>query len=255
MDDDPETLQLVRAALGESRWHIAGATDRHAAGSMLREHQSDVMLLNLEVSKEERLDLLWLMRQIRPRTRIILITPSGSPSDVLRAVRDHVFSYFTKPLIAESLKEMIERAAAADNWEDGIEVLSARPGWISLRLRCRQLTADRLLQFFRELATPLTDLQRENLATAFRIVFMDAIEHGAGDRYQTIEVTYFHTARSIIYLVQHRFEGFAYEHLQHSEGPVMTAPGLGLLAAQLLVDEVVCNEKGNEVLLIKYLST
>ena len=39
----------------------------------------------------------------------------------------------TDDLYMRKAREMIERAAAADNWEDGIELLSAHPRWISLR--------------------------------------------------------------------------------------------------------------------------
>ena len=40
-------------------------------------------------------------------------------------------------------------------------------------------TADRILQFLREMGTDLPHSERENIATAFREILLNAIEHGA----------------------------------------------------------------------------
>ncbi|MEO8126927.1 MAG: ATP-binding protein [Bryobacteraceae bacterium] len=271
IDDDPETARLLRRALPEDSWQIADTVDPECAPAMLREKQSDVTLLNLDLAKGSGVSLLWLLRQVRPRTRVILITPAITSIDIIQAIRAHVFSYFSKPFEVEPVVEMIARAAAAVDWEDGIEVLSARSGWISLRLRCRQLTADRLVQFFRELKTTLSDDERENVAIAFREMLLNAIEHGGlFDPYQEVNVTYFRTNKAIIYLIQDPGQGFSFDRLPHAaisnpaHSPAahieyraqhgLRAGGFGILIARKLVDEALYNEKGNEVLLIKYLS-
>lgn len=163
------------------------------------------------------MNLLWLLRQVRPRTRMIVLTAEGSSSGVIRAIREHVFAYFSKPIVAETVVEMIARAAAANNWEDGIEVLSARPGWISLSLRSRQLTADRLLQFFRELKMDLAEQEREDIATAFREMLLNAIEHGGRfDPNQMVRVSYYRLTKAVVYLIQDPGEGFSFKALPHA---------------------------------------
>lgn len=256
LDDDPETLRTLQQVLPEDTWRVEGAADRHTAASMLREHQSDVVLLNLDVARSERLDLLWLMRQVRPRARIILITPAGTPADVIKAIREHVFSYFSKPLAGEQLKAMIERAAAATDWEDGIEIVSAHPGWISLRLRCRQLTADRLLQFFRELDAPIAGSDRVNIAIAFRELLLRAIEHNRQfDPNRSVLVSCFKTARALIYLIQDPVLSFDVDHRQMIDrNESVPFRDLGVLDTQRIADEVLFSDKGGEVLLIKYIS-
>ena len=59
-------------------------------------------------------------------------------------------------------------------------MISALPTWISLRVACRRVTADRLTRFIVELAAGLPDLDRNDLATAFREMLLNAMEHGAG---------------------------------------------------------------------------
>ena len=95
---------------------------------------------------------------------------------MLSLIRAHAFSHFRKPVSINALAAMIRRAADAQDWEDGIEVLSAGPNWISLRLRCRLLTAERLLHFFEEIDSDLPLDDREHLTNAFREMLNNAIE-------------------------------------------------------------------------------
>jgi len=104
---------------------------------------------------------------------------------------------------------------------------------------------------------------------AFREMLLNAMEHGAGfDREKVIEVTAARTARAIVYHFRDPGKGFdkadlSQAHSAHSAKEMLaeierrTALGLrpggfGMLLAKEIVDELVYNEKGNEVLLIKH---
>ena len=165
VDDDPETARMLGQALSPL-WRIETVTSPEEAASILRARAPCAALVNLDLPGGGGMNLLWLLRQVAPDQDD---RPDGRRlvKRRHRAIREHVFAYFSKPIVAETVVEMIARAAAANNWEDGIEVLSARPGWISLSLRSRQLTADRLLQFFRELKMDLAEQEREDIAMAF----------------------------------------------------------------------------------------
>jgi len=165
---------------------------------------------------------------------------------------------------------MVDRAIAEPDWDDGIEVLSDKPNWISVRASCRQLTADRLLNFLDELSVDLTDDDRKNTGTAFREILMNAIEHGGEfDPAKRVEITRVRTAGMLMYFVRDPGPGFDFANLPHAaisspDNPVrhvvyrdehgMRAGGFGLLVAGGLVDELVHNSQGNEAVLIKYLS-
>jgi anti-sigma regulatory factor (Ser/Thr protein kinase) len=189
---------------------------------------------------------------------------------VIDSLREHAFSYFSKPISPRMVAEMVHEALSAPSWDDGIEVLSARPEWITLRVQCRTLTADRLLQFMREMATDLPSQETDKIATAFREILMNAIEHGAGlDPSKKIHVSYVRTRRMIIYYVRDPGEGFSFDalpqaavsnppgdpahHLTYRVEHGMRPGGFGILLARELVDDLIYNEKGNEVLLVKYL--
>lgn len=156
-------------------------------------------------------------------------------------------------------------------WQDDIEVLSAGAHWISLRLRSKPETADRLMAFVREMEMDFPPEERENIAAAFRELLMNAIEHGGeSDPQKRVQVTCVRTTRAIIYLIQDPGQGFSFEDIAHAaianppDEPArhlevraergVRPGGFGILLTRNLVDELIYNEKGNEVLFIKYLN-
>ena len=100
-------------------------------------------------------------------------------------------------------------------------------------------------------------------------MLLNAIEHGGGsDPRKWVQVTYIRTSRAVVYHVQDPGRGFSLDSLAHAAVSSPDDPfqhtavrsemglrpgGFGILLAGKLVDEMLYNENGNEVLLIKYL--
>jgi len=199
-----------------------------------------------------------------------VMTVASTPEDIVHALREHAFTYLSKPLNIPAVSQMVDTALASTPSDDDIEVLSAQPHWISLRLRCKAETADRILQFLREIAVDLPANEKENIATAFREILSNAIEHGAdSDPNKHVFITYVRGERSLFYYVRDPGKGFSFEDIPHAavsnptDSPIdhvevrqqrgMRPGGFGIFMTRQLVDEMIYNEKGNEVLLIKYL--
>jgi len=135
---------------------------------------------------------------------------------------------------------------------------------------CDLLTADRLVRFMTEREDSLPEKDRDLLMTAFREMLLNAMEHGAGfDPEKVIEVTAAQTARAIVFHFRDPGTGFDRSGLAHAApspepADVMKTAieraanglrpgGFGMLIVRQIVDELVYNEQGNEVLLIKHL--
>jgi anti-sigma regulatory factor (Ser/Thr protein kinase) len=117
----------------------------------------------------------------------------------------------------------------------------------------------------------LPEVDRDLLMVAFREMLVNAMEHGAGfDPEKVIEVTAARTARAIVYHFRDPGAGFSPEAKKRTteastpDAVIATAlqraemglrpGGFGVLIARQIADELVFNERGNEVLLIKHLS-
>jgi anti-sigma regulatory factor (Ser/Thr protein kinase)/CheY-like chemotaxis protein len=229
----------------------------------------DLVLTDPETTGADDVELLLRIHGIRPGTKVIVIASSSTPQTVLEAISRHAFSYFTNPFDSDALKDMIRLALALPAWEDAIEVKSAKPDWIALKVKCKKVTADRVVQFFRELKMDLPADQRDDIATAFREMLLNAMEHGASfDPDQQVVISCVRAVRVMVYRIEDPGEGFSFECLPHAAISNPDSPtdhviyriehdirpgGFGILIAKKLVDELIFSEKGNEVVLIKYL--
>jgi anti-sigma regulatory factor (Ser/Thr protein kinase) len=200
---------------------------------------------------------------------MIILTRQGTALDVVEALRQRAFSYFSQPYSFATLSEMIHMALERPCWDDGIEVVSATPNWIRLLVRCDVGTADRMMQFFNEMAD-LPEEEKSQVAYALREMLMNAITHGGQfDPSQYVEIQYVRGQRAVACRVKDPGRGFALDELYHAavsnpfEDPVrhmqvrdaigLPPGGYGILLSRHLVDELIYNEAGNEVVLVKYL--
>jgi len=270
VDDDADVHGLLHAALNARDRRIESAYDGHAGLRLVKNAAYDLVLADLNLPGLDGMTLLERIREVRPDARVVLMTAANTPETVVRAIRERAFCYFSKPFTVNAVAEMVERALSGTDAEDDIQVLSARPNWLGLRLRCKVETAGRIVQFIRELGMDLPAAEQDRVTTAFREILLNAIEHGAGgDPDKKVFITYVRTKRAAMYYVRDPGKGFSFDHLEHAavsnpaDSPVehtgireklgMRPGGFGILMTRELVDELIYSEHGNEVLLIKYL--
>jgi CheY-like chemotaxis protein/anti-sigma regulatory factor (Ser/Thr protein kinase) len=270
VDDDPDIHRLLAAALSHVNYLIEDRFDGLEALSLLEAQPCDLVITDVRMPGLNGLELLRRIHQMRPGTKVLVMTAESTPATIISSLRDQAVGYFSKPFSLDAVAETVARALRARAWEGDIEVLSAIPQWIALQLHCKLEIADRLIPFLSELVTDLSLQEREDVGTAFRELLMNAIEHGAGkDPSKTVRVDYVRTAQSMIYKILDPGEGFSFNHLTHAavsnqpEAPYqhcevrdrlgLRPGGFGILLTKHLADELIYNEKGNEVLLIKYI--
>src|SRR5215475_14348243 len=266
---DAEVSREISSALAAAELpaeHSAGYAD---ALHRLRVRAFGVVITDPNSTFEEDLALLEEMRQIRPGVKCIVLAAHSTPDTVIAALRARVFACFTPPFEVDEIVNLARGAASDNEWRDDIHILSARPGWVSLRVNCRMITAERLLSFAKELSVRLPDDTREEMMVALREILINAMEHGAAfNPEQVVELTAVRTDRAMVFYVRDPGAGFRRESLSHAaianpsddpaahilqrEAAGMRPGGYGLLLASGTVDELIYNEIGNEVLLVKY---
>jgi anti-sigma regulatory factor (Ser/Thr protein kinase)/CheY-like chemotaxis protein len=266
---NPDIEALLVGILEPNAWAIQHTTDNATALDLAQKKGFDLIVTNEKTSGREDIELLRKIRRIRPHTRLIILADESTPADVITSMRERAFSYFSTPFSPFQLAALIQHAIDEPCWDDGIEVISATPEWIRLRARCDLKTADRVLQFFDEIAE-LPDPERTAVGTAFREMLINAIEHGGGlDPNLQVEVSYVRARHMVACRISDPGEGFTLDeiphaaianpeddpvrHVEYREARGMRPGGFGVLLAQRLVDELVYSELGNEVQLIKYL--
>ena len=268
VDADPQIDMAVMAVLSPEEWHVVHVQDNAAALEWAGTKRIDLVITGPSTSGKQDVTLLRAIRRIQPDVRVIILTDRSTPADVIASMRERAFAYFTTPFTPEVFEHMV-RNAMADGWEDGVKVVSATPEWICLLVRCDLQSADRLMQFMKEIAClPPEELQPVGIA--FREMLMNAIRYGGKfdpDKY--VEISYVKARHAVACKVKDPGVGFALDelyhaavanpadnplrHLNYREAAGLPAGGYGILLTRHMVDELIYNEQGNEVLLIKYL--
>ena len=268
VDDDASLCTLITHIL-EQRGHAVVTCGTGVEGiRLLRERRYDLLLLDIALPDIDGLSLLHVWRG-RNGTKIIVITADDTAETLMTAIRAGAYLYIRKPFRPEQLRDLVANALNAHEPQP-IEVLSAKPDWLELSVPCSRDSAERMDQFMRQIKIDLPDEAREGVAQAFRELLMNAVEWGGGlDPTRRVRISLLRTPRMLQYRVSDPGPGFRLEDLPHAAinnapGEVFTHEtvrqqkgmrpgGLGLMMVRAVADELLYNEKQNEVIFIKYL--
>ena len=152
-----------------------------------------------------------------------------------------------------------------------MEVVSVLPEWVELRVPCDLAVISPLQKLLKQLESDLPPEIGEAITYALREMLSNAVEYGGRlDPAQRIEVRFVRLKRAVICRVKDPGDGFDPARLDHAainnpnhdpirhasvrEAKGLRAGGFGILLTRQLVDELVYNERHNEVLFVKYLA-
>jgi CheY-like chemotaxis protein/anti-sigma regulatory factor (Ser/Thr protein kinase) len=268
VDDDDATRDGLRELLALNGFSVETAQNGPQALDAIRGHDVGVVLLDVGLPGMSGLEVLARCAEERRLTKIVVVTGMDAPETALCALRQHAYDFLPKPIDSARLVDMVQRALTASN-HPPIEVLSARPEWVELLVPCTREAVDRIQSFLCQLEADLPPEVRESVGIAFRELLMNGIEWGGQlNPAQTVRVACLRTRRMLLYRIADPGAGFRLDDLSHAAGsdashPIahdrvreekgLRAGGFGLVMIRSVADELVYNERRNEVVFVKYL--
>ena len=269
VDDDRTTRHVLKKVLTSAGFTTSVAKDGVEGLKALRAHRFDLLLLDVWMPRMNGLDLLAQLRNRKSRPRVLVMTSDDAPETLLKAVREQAFDYVHKPVepavLLRTVRDVIKAADAPP-----IEVISARPEWVELVVPCTREAAERIQNVVAHLDADLEPEMRESIAYAFRELLLNAVEWGGKlDPSRKVRISCLRARKMLLYRIADPGPGFNIEDLPHAaigHGPTepiahmhvreakgIRPGGFGLLMVSASVDELLYNEKRNEVLFVKYL--
>jgi CheY-like chemotaxis protein/anti-sigma regulatory factor (Ser/Thr protein kinase) len=268
VDDDRTTLYVLQNLLNSAGYSTSIARDGVEALETLRATRFDLLLLDVWMPRMNGLDLLAKLRRHKTRPRVVVMTSDDTPETLLKAVREQAFRYVHKPVESAVLLDTVREALESPDLPP-IEVISARPEWVELVLPCTHEAAERIQPVLAHLDANLAAEVRESIAYAFRELLLNAIEWGGRlDPTRRVRIACLRSKRMLMYRIADPGPGFNLDDLPHAAVSYPDAPiahmqvreekglrpgGFGLLTVRASVDELLYNEKRNEVVFVKYL--
>jgi DNA-binding NtrC family response regulator len=107
IDDDPQNLDLIRAALKQEKLEILTADDPEAGFEMFQRVRPRLVLLEMAMPKVNGMELLERIVAVDPGTDVILMTADYSPESAVEAIDKGACDYMIKPLDVGKLRARI----------------------------------------------------------------------------------------------------------------------------------------------------
>jgi DNA-binding NtrC family response regulator len=110
IDDDRDSSEFLKLLVEPHGNLVRTAADGAQAREILREWQPEVVLMDLMLPDVDGLDLLRDFKDASPETQVIMVTGYGSVPKAVEAMKGGAFSFIEKPVDADVLLVMLEKA-------------------------------------------------------------------------------------------------------------------------------------------------
>ncbi|PYY15313.1 MAG: hypothetical protein DMG61_07320 [Acidobacteria bacterium] len=268
-DDDNALRYAITKLLKSCGYDVTSFDNGADALEAIQRNPFDLAILDIWMPRMSGLEVLAHLRTEDKKPRIIIMTSDDTPETLLRAVREQAYDYVAKPFPPHDIIERAQRALHKDS-EPPIEVICAQPHWVELLAPCTRGTAERIEGFILRLEVGLSEELRVEVAQAFRELLMNAVEWGGKlDANRKVRIAYVRTPRMLMYRIADPGQGFSFQDLDHAavghppHNPVahmavrekkgIRPGGFGILMTKAAADELIYNDKQNEVIFIRYL--
>ena len=110
IDDEPNLLYSVKKCLETDERKVFTAATAEKGVAAVREHEPDVVLLDVRLPDMSGLDVFNIIHEIDPRIPVIIITAYSTTETAIEAMKRGAFEYLLKPVDFDTLCRTVERA-------------------------------------------------------------------------------------------------------------------------------------------------
>ncbi|MBI4618430.1 MAG: response regulator [Planctomycetes bacterium] len=270
VDDDSSVVYMLKELLTSAGHDPTAVVDPEEALSVLSRESFDLVLTDIRMPRITGQQILVEARRMRPDVPVILMTGYKSDESVLDAFREGAVSYLTKPFTPEDLERAVRAALAVPGGVGaaGIEVAVPKRGWIELTAPSHQEFLRRFQTFSRLLyETELDEETKRSIQLAVEEIGTNAVEWGnRADTSRRIRITFCILEDAVSFKIEDEGGGFrprrvapaspeeAFLEILSRIGGEKRAGGLGIRFVREVMDDVIYSDRGNAVLLTKWLS-
>jgi DNA-binding NtrC family response regulator len=94
--DDPTVIHLLETATQKQAVMMETAPDNVSCIERVKERPFDLIVTDQQTPGMEDLELLRRARRLRPEAKVLVLAPASTPEDVIEALREHAFGYFSQ---------------------------------------------------------------------------------------------------------------------------------------------------------------
>lgn len=267
-EDSRLQLEVLRA-LRIDGYSVWWAPNIERARELLSDLPVDLVIAEYTTVEDTSQNPIEKLRRHRSGVRLLLTIEHGTAKAVLDELRRHVCDFLISPFTPEELRQAVNSAVSGCTSQE-IDVVSSQPDWVELLVPCERSTFAPLQKLLAELETDVPPEIAEAINYAFSEMLSNAFEHGCKlDRVKRVAVTIRRLEHAIICRIKNPGDGFDPAEIDHAaianprahplrhsvvrEQKGLRAGGFGILMTKQLVDDLVYNERHNELMFLKFL--
>lgn len=124
VDDDSDLRLTVASALSESHYLVDQACDGEEAVNRVRAGKYDLVLLDVNMPRLSGLEALKEIKAYDPSIIVLILTAFANVRDAVEATKQGAYNYLEKPIKADNLVYMVEKALKANKMVKDIALSS-----------------------------------------------------------------------------------------------------------------------------------
>jgi DNA-binding response OmpR family regulator len=117
VDDESTLRHFLRLNLQDQGYLVSDAADGQTALNLIEQHTFDVALIDLRLTDMDGLEIMRRLRQVSPKTSVIILTAYASLDSSIEALRQGAHDYLIKPFETADLLTSVADGIARQSVE------------------------------------------------------------------------------------------------------------------------------------------
>ena len=290
VDDEELILDLLQNYFQSMSYHTIPALDAEEALKYIRNGEPiDLVITDINLPGKSGIDLLRIVREVKPEVPVILITGHKTLDFAISAVKNGASDFITKPFDLANVKKVVEKVLRYRRLSREKERVFefVRYMRMNFTIPTRELEpsllADQLASFLQKMGF-CSESEYHQYYLAFTETLVNAVEHGNLELSSVIKGNSFDDFANFEKLRDERLKddfygnrkvmvnfevsddtftlnitdegpGFDWRKIFSGASPEtlnLESHGRGFVFIRSIMDEVIFNEKGNSITLVKY---
>src|SRR5258708_7922429 len=88
VDDDPGVHKILTAVVATNNWRIESAYNGREGLDRVRAKPFDLVITDVRMPGMDGLELLHSIRQLRPDTKVMVMTGESTPAHIIQSIRE-----------------------------------------------------------------------------------------------------------------------------------------------------------------------
>lgn len=262
--------RAIREGLLDREVELTIATSEEEALHLVQDGSYTALLWEIAKIDTEHIEFIKQIHTMAKEMPILILANQETAEVSYTLFSLGVFALLHTPVNPVELLELLQASLDIAVQGDKLQFISVSPSWIEIKIPAQTCYIPRLSNWISKWILGFSERDTQRLIFAFRELLQNAIEHGSGFcASKNVTMRYILSKRFVSFQIEDEGPGFNFSQIPHAavgkrknaamdvmlyrKKIGMRPGGLGIASVQSIADELIYNQKGNSVMILKYL--